>query len=161
MRALGAMFFALASAGLLAGCVTSPSSTMVDETVAPARLANVHAAAGKPVASFNLNLALGDTSIYAWRALNNHELLVYTRPRQAWLLGLTPCPRLFRSPFIALTEAMGQVDHFSTVYVFRGLVPCQVRTIQPVDVGQLKVHMTYRMGATVLPRHGTDVSARR
>lgn len=137
----------LVPVAFLAGCATSPTQ------VSPSRLAAVHAAAGKPVGSFSVSPTLGSTAIYAWQSLSNDELLVYTRPREAWLLDLTPCPRLFRTPWFTLTSFMGQVDGFSRVRVLRSEIPCQVQQIRPVDVSRLDGKMAHRPGALLVPRH--------
>lgn len=149
--------------GLLGGCATNAGTRQTDQArdqVAPARLAAVQAAAGAPVAS--LTLGLGPTArIYSWEALSNRQLLIYTRPNKAWLLGLGPCPYLFNSPFVAVSSSMGQIDHFSRVYAFRGVAPCTVQSIAPVDVSLLKVKMGYRMGATAVTRDGQHGAAQR
>ncbi|HEX7339642.1 MAG TPA: DUF6491 family protein [Rhodanobacteraceae bacterium] len=153
---------AAASLALLGGCATQGESRRMQasEQVAPARMAAVRAAAGPAVSS--LTLGTGPTArIYSWEALSNRELLLYTRPDKAWLLGLGPCPYLFQSPFVAVSSRMGQIDHFSQVYAFRGVAPCRIKTIQPVDVGQLKIKPGYRMGATTVSHDGWHDASRR
>lgn len=139
---------------ILVGCASNRIMSDRSETrasVGQARLTAVHAAAGTPVSSFRVGAVPGAPAIYAWQALNNRQLLIYTRPREAWLLTLGSCPRLFQSPFVAVTSSMNQVDHFSRVFVMRAEVACRVRRIQPIDVSDLQVKLVHRGGAGVIP----------
>ncbi|HEX7339641.1 MAG TPA: DUF6491 family protein [Rhodanobacteraceae bacterium] len=129
---------------LLAGC----SLAMPRAEREHAYLAAVHAAAGKPVDSFTFVSG----SLYSWRPLDENEVLVYTRPRKAWLLNVGLCPELPYTPTIGLTSHVGRVSVMTdSVLVARGHFPCRIQKIQPVDVDQLKQAMAPRKGGTITP----------
>ncbi|HET7266501.1 MAG TPA: DUF6491 family protein [Oleiagrimonas sp.] len=129
---------------LLAGCTAFHARYQREQ----ARLSAIHAAAGKPVSSFNYMA----TTMYSWEPLNEHELLVYTRPNQAWLLNVGLCPQLPYTVAIGLTSHVGQVSTMlDSVLVGGSSFPCTIQKIQPVDVGELKQRMQARKGAKIVP----------
>lgn len=129
---------------LLAGCAASRAHYQHEQ----ARLAAIHAAAGEPVGSFSY-LA---TSIYSWEPLNEHELLIYTRPRKAWLLNVGVCPQLPYAISIGVTSHVGQVSTgLDKVLVGGNNFPCFIQKIQPVDVNELHKKMQARDGAKMMP----------
>lgn len=129
---------------LLAGCAASKARYQHEQ----ARLAAIHAAAGKPVGSFNYMV----TSMYSWEPLNEHELLIYTRPNKAWLLNVGICPQLPYAISIGITSHVGQVSTgLDKVLVGGGNFPCHIQKIQPVDVDELHKKMEARKGAKVVP----------
>ncbi len=129
---------------LLAGCAASQARYQQEQ----ARLAAIHAAAGKPVGSFNFFTR----TVWSWEPLNEQELIVYTRPNQAWLLNVGLCPQLPYTTSIGLTSHIGQVSTMrDSVLVHGGSFPCTIQKIQPVDVSQLKQQMRQRKGGTIVP----------
>lgn len=129
---------------LLAGCSTDMARAGRER----AQLAAVHAAAGKPVSSF----AYVAGTLYSWQPLNEREVLVYTRPRQAWLLNVGLCPELPYTVSLGLTAHVGRVSVLrDSVWVARGRYPCRIQKIQPVDVGKLKPVLAPRREGTVTP----------
>lgn len=137
----------LVLAMLLGACAANHARAQRDQ----ARLAAVHAAAGKPVGSFNYMMS----TLYSWQPLSEHELLIYTRPDKAWLLNVGVCPELPYTPAIGLTSHVGQVSTgLDSVIVNRGNFPCHIQKIQPVDVKLLKQKMAQRPGGKVVPEPG-------
>lgn len=144
--------FALAGL-LLAGCAATHARYQREQ----ARLDAIHAAAGKPVGAFNFVAR----SIWSWEPLSEQELLVYTRPNQAWLLNVGLCPELPYTTSIALTSHVGQVSTMrDSVLVHRGDLPCNIQKIQPVDVAALRKPMPERAGGTVQPEPASSTAKR-
>jgi hypothetical protein len=109
---------------LLAGCASVQNDRHRGE-----RQAAYQAAAGAPVASFTFS------SLYSWEPLSETQLVIYTRPTQAWLLDLFGCQSLLFSDGIGLTSNLNQVSvNFDKVLPQRGDVPCTISRIRPVDV---------------------------
>ncbi len=134
----------LLAASLLGGCATYQQSVQRQQ----ARLAAIHAAAGKPVNSFRYDAL----TMYSWEPLGEHEVLVYTRPDKAWLLNVGLCPRLPYTPSIGITSHTGQVSTLlDSVLTQGGQYPCRIQKIQPVDVAMLRRHMQQHEGAKVVP----------
>lgn len=134
----------LATLLLVAGCAANRARYQREQ----ARLAAIHAAAGKPVSSFNY-MAM---TMYSWEPLSEHELLIYTRPNEAWLLDVGLCPQLPYTVAIGLTSHVGQVGTMlDSVLVGGGNFPCTIQRIRPVDVGELKRKMQARDGAKIVP----------
>lgn len=115
----------------LAGCATlqQQHERAVD------RKAAYDAAAGKPVDSFNM------FTLYSWEPLGEDQVAIYTRPDQAYLLSFFgPCLNLPYANAIGLTSNLGQVTvNFDKVLAGGDQPPCTIRTIQPVDLGALKL----------------------
>lgn len=109
---------------VLAGCASLPSQQHRSE-----RQAAYLAAAGAPVGNFTF------ASFYSWEPLTEKQLVVYTRPSQAWLLDLYGCQNLLYSDSIALTSNLNQVStKFDQVLTQRGYVPCTISQIRPVNL---------------------------
>lgn len=137
---------------LVAGCAANHARYQREQ----ARLAAIHAAAGKPVSSFNY-MAM---TMYSWEPLSEHELLVYTRPDKAWLLDVGLCPQLPYAVAIGLTSHAGQVGTMlDSVLVGGGSFPCSIQKIRPVDVGELKRKMEARKGAKIVPEPASASSS--
>lgn len=131
-------------AWLLGGCAASQARAEHDQ----ARLAAIHAAAGEPVSSFHYMAS----SLYSWEPLNDNELLIYTRPNEAWLLNVGICPDLPYTVAIGLTEHTGMVNsRLDKVIVQGSNFPCHIQKIQPVDVSQLEQAMQRREGGKMVP----------
>jgi hypothetical protein len=92
-------------------------------------------AAGAPVNRFDY------TGFDAWEALGPQQMVLYTRPDQAWLLSFkAPCYRLDTATGIALSSRQQQVwINFDQVTALPGGVPCTIVRIQPVDLHRLSV----------------------
>lgn len=94
-----------------------------------AALARYQAVAGAPVASMPF------LRMDSWEALDDEYLVVWTNPRQAFLLRVWPnCSWLVSSPTIALTSSVNRIDaRFDKV-----LVPhheqCPIAEIRPLDL---------------------------
>src|SRR4051812_40630017 len=103
-----------------------------------AKLALYVAHAGAPVDDFPLLGRLDN-----WESLGREALVVWTRPRQAWLLELYgPCDGLDFSTAIGLTDHAGRVEAgLDSVLVSHPApvqLPCRIRTIRPVDTAALR-----------------------
>lgn len=141
----------LAALLLLVGCAANHARYQREQ----ARLTAIHAAAGKPVGSFNYMA----TTMYSWEPLSEHELLVYTRPNKAWLLDVGLCPQLPYAVAIGLTSHVGQVNTMlDSVLVGGGDFPCAIQQIRPVDVDALKRKMAAHKGAKIVPAPASSSS---
>lgn len=137
---------------LLGGCAFAKANYQHEK----AHLAAIHAAAGKPVGSFNDML----TTVYSWEPLNESELLIYTRPHQAWLLNVGLCPQLPYTPTIGLTSHVGQVSvGLDSVLVAHGHFPCTIQKIQPVDVKELHRKMDVHKGGKIVSKKASGSTA--
>ena len=98
------------------------------------RLAEVSAVAGKPVSSFQY------LSLSSYEPIGDSDVLVFTSPRQAWLLHLYgPCRDLDFGAFIGLTSSFGRVSiGFDKVIVRDNPIACPIQQIRPVDTAVLK-----------------------
>ena len=98
------------------------------------RLAEVSAAAGKPVSSFRY------MSTTQFEPIGLSDLLVYTYPREAWLLHLDgSCRGLDFGPFLGLTSHMHRVSAGEDKVLVRdNPIPCRIVQIRPVDTTVLK-----------------------
>jgi hypothetical protein len=133
---------------VLAACST------VRETGPGARLVLYQAHAGASVASFRY---LGRIS--SWELSGDDAIAVWTRPNEAWLLGLSgPCSGLDFTPVIGLTSQFGTVNAgFDHVLVRDpGAVnfPCRIRSIHPLDVAAIRdAEKAMRAAAPAAPAH--------
>ncbi len=133
----------LALAGLLAACSSVPYAQRQQQ-----RQAAYVAAAGAPVTSFHF------FTLWSWEPLSDHELVVYTRPSQAWLLDLDgPCENLRFTHAIGLTSSIGEVStRFDKVLTGRHYMPCMITQIRPVDVKQLRITQEAQRKISAEPR---------
>lgn len=120
----------LALAGLLVACSTVPNAQRQQQ-----RQAAYAAAAGAPVPHFSF------VTFWSWEPLSDSQLVVYTRPNQAWLLDLDhSCANLQFTNAIGLTSSFGQTwINFDKVLTGRRYLPCRIMRIRPVDVARLKI----------------------
>ena len=145
------LLFLLVPVMLLGACAANHARAQRDQ----AHLAAVHAAAGKPVGSFNYMMS----TLYSWEPLSENELLIYTRPDKAWLLNVGLCQELPYTTAIGLTSHVGQVSTgLDSVVVNRGNFPCRIQKIQPVDVKLLKQKMAQRPGGKMVPESDKQTS---
>lgn len=113
----------LCTAGI--GCATT--APVNDRDVK--RLAEVSAIAGKPVPWFRY------TGLNSYEPIGEDDVLVFTSPREAWLLHLYgTCRDLDFGPFAGLTSSIGRVSAGYDKVIVRGNpIPCLIQEIRPVD----------------------------
>lgn len=117
------------TAGVLAACSNMPYTKRTND-----RLAAYTAAAGAPVKSFRFF-----SPLYSWEPLSDTQLVVYTKPREAYLLDLQACQNLQVTNGIGLTSNLNQVEvRFDRVITGRPRIPCVISQIRPVDIAHLK-----------------------
>jgi hypothetical protein len=117
---------------LATGCSTlkaAPPNPAVTQ-----RLAEVRAIAGPPVDSFWFE------RMSSFEPIGLSDLLVFTTPRDAWLLHLDgECRRLDFDPFLRLTSHSRRVSVLlDDVRVRDNPIPCQIREIRPVNATTLR-----------------------
>lgn len=114
-----------AAAAVLAACASVPLAQ---------RQAAYAAAAGAPVNHFRFF-----TPLWSWEDLGPDQVVIYTRPKEAWLLDVPGCNELPFANAIGLTSNLNEVSvNFDKVLTGRNNVPCTIQRIRPVDVGKLK-----------------------
>lgn len=112
------------------------------------RATDFEAAAGAPVNSFSYT-----TQLYSWEPLNDHSLVVYTRPHRAWLLDVGLCPDLPYTSFIGLTSTVGQVSvNFDKVLTDHRQFPCYIQKIRPIDLAKVHAAQAQRRQIKTMPR---------
>jgi hypothetical protein len=113
------------AATLLAACASVPLAQ---------RQAAYAAAAGAPVNSFRFF-----TPLWSWEELGPDQVVIYTKPKEAWLLDVPGCNQLPFANAIGLTSNLNQVSiRFDKVITGRNTFPCTIQKIRPVDVARLK-----------------------
>ncbi|MEO6925341.1 MAG: DUF6491 family protein [Rhodanobacter sp.] len=130
-------------AGALAACSSVPYAQRQQQ-----RQAAYVAAAGTPVQSFHF------FSLWSWEPLSDSELVVYTQPNRAWLLGLDGhCQNLEFTQAIGLTSSVGEVSaRFDKVLTGRQYSPCRIMQIRPVDVKRLRIEQEAQRKIDAQPR---------
>ena len=130
-------------AGLLAACSSVPYVQRQQQ-----QRAAYAAAAGAPVSSFHF------FSLWSWWPLSGSELVVYTRPSQAWLLDLDEtCQNLEFTHALRVTSSTGEVSaRFDKVLTGHRDMPCTIMRIRPVNVKQLKVAQEAQRKINAVPR---------
>lgn len=117
---------------VLAACSTSPYRDKPS-----ARLTRVEAAAGKDVDSFTLY-----SGLYSWESLSDTKVLLYTRPRRAYLLDVAPCPNLDTAVMLGVSSRFSTIsagiDSVIPDYQSPPGYPCRIQRIRRVDVKALK-----------------------
>ena len=115
------------------GCASTPATSSESANHATGadaqRLRQVLAVAGKPVSSFRFE------RMSSFEPIGLSDLLVYTNPREAWLLHLDgTCRDLDFDPFLGLTSHMHRVSTLTdSVRVRDNPIPCRIEEIRPVD----------------------------
>ena len=117
---------------LLPGCASTGS---LDDAQ---KLAIYQAAAGETVGSFSY---LG--RINGWTTVDDRNIAVWTRPREAWLLTFDgTCQDIDFAPVISLTSQSSRVyAGFDKVMVHNHnaiQMPCRIREIRPLDTAKIK-----------------------
>lgn len=119
------LLFAAAALAIAAGCASVPQAQ---------REAAYEAAAGASVKSFRFF-----NPLWSWESLGTDRLVVYTKPKEAWLLDVPGCNGLPFATVIGLTSNLNQVSvRFDKVLTGRHDFPCTITRIRPVDVARLK-----------------------
>ncbi|SEI62520.1 DUF6491 family protein [Frateuria terrea] len=127
--ALKRTLLAGAAIALVAGCASVPYAQRLTQ-----RQAAYTAAAGAPVNSFRFF-----TPLWSWEELGPDQVVIYTRPKEAWLLDVPGCTELPFANAIGLTSNLNQVSiNFDKVITGRNNMPCTIQRIRPIDVGKLK-----------------------
>ncbi|MEI7035537.1 DUF6491 family protein [Fulvimonas yonginensis] len=130
-------------AAVLAGCSSVPYAPRQAQ-----REAAYAAAAGAPVTSFRFFAPL-----WSWEPLGTDEVVVYTKPKEAWLLDVPGCNELPFATAIGLTSNLNQVSiRFDKVLTGRNDFPCTITRIRPVDVAKLKAVQQEQRTIQVQPR---------
>ena len=95
-------------------------------------------------------------SMYSWQPLSDHSLVLYTRPSQAWLLDVGPCPDLPYTPFISVSSTAGQISvGFDKVMTTHQQFPCYIKTIRPLDLGRVRAAQAERRKVETVPRESS------
>ena len=130
-------------AATVVGCSSVPSAQRQAQ-----RQAAYAAAAGAPVTSFRFFMPL-----WSWEDLGPDQVVVYTKPKEAWLLDVPGCSELPFANTIGLTSTLNQVSiHFDKVVTGRNQLRCTIQQIRPVDIGKLKVLQQEQRQIEVEPR---------
>ncbi|HEU4670415.1 MAG TPA: DUF6491 family protein [Dyella sp.] len=117
------------------------------------RRADYEAAAGPAQNSFRFN-----NSLWSWEPLGTDRVVVYARPKQAWLLDVPGCVDLPFTNTIGLTSNLHQVSvGFDKVLTGRDDIPCMITRIRPVDVARLKQAEVERRSVQEKPRDTATV----
>ena len=135
---------AAALMALLAGCSTNKAAgpSAAEPTTQQRALARYEAYAGTPVDSFTW---LGRFD--SWEALGENRLLVYTTPRDAYLLRIAPpCDLRFVVNKVGITSTNAAVyKGLDSVVVSNaaagGPWQCAILEIRPVDVRRMKADL--------------------
>ena len=138
-----ALLITVALAAALTACSSVPYAQRQQQ-----RQAAYAAAAGAPVKSFHF------FSLWSWEPLSDSELVVYTQPQRAWLLGLDGhCQNLEFTQAIGLTSSTGEVStRFDKVLTGRNYIPCTIMQIRPVDVKRLRIEQEAQRKVNAQPR---------
>jgi hypothetical protein len=118
------------------------------------RLLLYQAHAGAPVPSFRY---LGRIS--SWESFGDDAIAIWTRPNEAWLLGLAgPCNGLDFAVVIGLTSQTGAVHAgFDDILVRDPAsiqIPCRIQWIRPLDVAAIReAERAKRAGEGAAPAH--------
>lgn len=119
----------------LAGCASSPRLSD------PQRLALYVDHAGAPVSSMPLR-----GQLHGWTALGDEAVVLWTRPREAWLVDLVGrCQDLGYATAIAVNSNFSRLQaHSDSITPLGSMVsevgrmPCRIRQIRPLDTATLK-----------------------
>ncbi|MCX7512770.1 DUF6491 family protein [Frateuria hangzhouensis] len=118
-----------AAMALVAGCASAPHGQRPAQ-----RQAAYAAAAGAPVNNFRFF-----TPLWSWEPLGTDQVVIYTKPKEAWLLDVPGCTELPYAPAIGVTSNLNQVSiNFDKVVTGRNQLRCTIQQIRPVDLGKLE-----------------------
>lgn len=129
----------------VAGCSSVPSAQSLAD-----RQAAYTAAAGAPVKHFDFFVPM-----WSWEPLGSDQVVVYTKPKEAWLLDVPGCTELPYANTIGVTSNLHQVSiNFDKVVTGRNELACTIKQIRPVDVARLKAVQQEQRQVTAEPRTG-------
>ncbi len=119
------------------------------------RLAQYRAQAGEPVPGMRLR-----GELVGWRAVGDNALVVWTRPREAWLLGLGgPCHDLAHATAISISSntsrvqaRLDSVQPLGPMVSQVGRVGCRIMEIRPLDAAYLEQADARAPGGSASPR---------
>lgn len=119
----------LLAVGLLSACSNAANTKRTVD-----RQAAYTAAAGAPQKNFRFF-----SPLYSWEPLGETQLVVYAKPKEAYLLDLKACRNLLVTSSIELTSSLGQVSvGFDRVRTGPERISCVISKIRPVDIAHLK-----------------------
>ena len=131
---------------LLAACESVPYAQRLQQ-----RQQAYASAAGAPVRSFRLVMGM---QIYSWEPLSDTQLVIYTLPSKAYLLGVWPCNNLTFTNFIGLTSFADEVQTgFDKVLTGRPYIPCVIKQIRPIDLTRFKLEQESQRHIDSVPRN--------
>lgn len=112
------------------------------------RQAAYTAAAGAPQKDFRFF-----SPLYSWEPLGETQLVVYSKPKEAYLLDLKACRNLLVTPFIELTSRLGEVSvGFDRVRTGLDHISCVISQIRPIDMLHLKAAQQAQRKIDAQPR---------
>lgn len=115
---------------LLTACAACATSSSLASNSAAERSLKYTDYALAPVERFNA------FTLHSWLAVSDHELVVWTTFREAYLLTVWPmCMELPFAQRIAIRRSMGSVTKFDQVLVGRDR--CPIERIQPLDLKRM------------------------
>lgn len=139
------------AAVLLAVGGLSACSNAADMKRTAQRQAEFTAAAGAPQRNF-----LFSTPLYSWEALGETQLVVYTKPKEAYILDVKACNNLLVTKSIGLTSRLGEVSvNFDRVRTYSPRISCVISQIRPVDMRHLKTAQQAQRKVDEAPREAT------
>lgn len=150
MQGRTSMLLAGLAAALLAGGCASNALGSAE------KLAIYQAAAGEPVNSFSY---LG--RIDGWTPIDDRHIAVWTRPREAWLLGFHgTCLDIEFAPVISIrsSHATRVLAGFDSVIVHSPTatpMPCRIREIRPLDTTRVRAAEKAAREGAQAPESGT------
>ena len=113
---------------LLSACATDPSQPSRADT----RRSQYESVAGEPVDKIRA------VNIYGWTDIDREQLVLWTRPKEAWLLDLyAPCVGL------EFTAKIGISNFGNSIYAGSDAIVawhdrCRIKTIRPIDYTALR-----------------------
>ena len=147
MKNLG-MAAILLAGGVLCGCAM-PANTRSSAQ----RQAEYAASAGAPQNTF-----IFSSGLYSWEPLGETQLVVYTKPKEAYLIDLKACSNLLTTNSIGLTSRLGQVSvNFDSVRTRPPLISCAISQIRPIDIFRLKAAQQAQRKIDAEPREEKPV----
>ncbi len=122
MQNFGKIFVACVLVAGLTACASSSEQSLSRTQVAD----RVEALAGEPIAEFRF------ISLWSWRNLDDLRLVVWTRPREAYLLRLSsPCLGLGHTQGISVTSFARRVQARFDHVTVEGM-RCRIQEIRPI-----------------------------
>lgn len=118
-------------------CVLVGACAALPERAPDPRLVQVQSVAGQRVGTIHYM-----SRLYSWEAIDDQHVLLYTRPREAYLLEVVPCPGLESAVALGVTSRFNSVtsgiDSVVTGWQRPMSFPCRIQSIRPIDVKALR-----------------------